>query len=1042
MIVLLPVSRYRVQYQVASGRPYSFFERFILEAIGDKHSSLQALEKTFRVHRRVLIEAVVTLVQAGWVAIARNTHDLVLTQAGKSAIGHPDDLPKGIVVVDQADFVIGERVQGQVAKGTDITFSSKSELRAHLQQVAVIPAGDLPHPLDSGLLIPLIRIGDGEWIRSCGPIDIVRDGADFAVVDVDTSSGNITGIPSKWMPLLRDELLDRARSKEEQLVHEGVLYSTDTALSKLVRRDCDVIDPTEAIDPDEWQLDPEQECTVVGGDHYTILDNWLEMARSYVAVVTGTLDVSTVKRFEGPFRAAVQRGVLIDIMWDTRTENRVDKSHLEGLELLKKIEYDSRHSPGRGRLAVGRMRSGSNARVLLGDIGDTLEAIVGSCDWLSLSLTRTPLDLSLLFREHRSVSRIARIVADLAAADDNLSTGIGLVRLRYAAEELDRQIAESAERQRREREKAPPRENVAEVSPPAEQVTGSLRVRLVVGRQNNAILSTLTSQTSRRLIIAGYQWGSYSAIAFRQLMQALEQGCGRVEAHYGEDVTPGSQHDELAAQFQKLGGVIRRNADFHARIAVADDDTAVVTSFDWLCPDLTQRGTLASDLGFVLRGNGIGSRLLDCAGIRAFEVPPPVDADYISSFHIQQLRSINNVSWRLDKQAGPGWHVLVGDNGSGKTSILRALALALIGVKNAQGLRQDWRTWIRGEGASAEVEMNLQRIGGTDEDGACFSPRVIKLLWERNEEGGALRGLSEEQDDVMSAGYGPFRRFSRSDQEYQRKLSALPGLARHISLFDDSAGLTESLAWLRDLQFKKLENDQEASLLLDRVTRLVNESGLFPIGIKLAEITSDTVKFRDEYDYEYAIDELSDGYRSVLSLTLDIVRQLAIRFGAARVFDYDQPHLVIAPAVVLIDEVDAHLHPAWQRTVGQWFLRHFPRVQFIVTTHSPLICQAAENGSVFRLPNPDDESDVGNMLDGTALARLIYGNVLEAYESGAFGDDITRSETSKEFLRRLAELNRKEVASGLSREEGAEQEKLRTTLPLAAHRLESQDGQG
>lgn len=117
MIVLLPVSRYRVRYQVASGRPYSFFERFILEGVRDGHSSLDALEQAFRLHRRVLIEGLVTLVQAGWVAIDRKTHTLLATKAGLRAIQQPDELPRSIVVLEQMDYLVGERVQGQVAKG-------------------------------------------------------------------------------------------------------------------------------------------------------------------------------------------------------------------------------------------------------------------------------------------------------------------------------------------------------------------------------------------------------------------------------------------------------------------------------------------------------------------------------------------------------------------------------------------------------------------------------------------------------------------------------------------------------------------------------------------------------------------------------------------------------------------------------------------------------------------------------------------------------------------------------------------------------------
>jgi len=1040
MIVLLPVSRYRVQYRIASGRPYSFFERFLLEAIGDQHTSLQALEKTFRVHRRVLIEGVVTLIQAGWIEIARNTHDLVLTKAGMRALGHAEELPKSIFVVDQTEFVIGERCQGQVARGSDVTFSSKSDLRAYAQQVAVIPTADLPHPLDSGLLAPLLRLGSGEWIRSCGPIDIVRDGADFVVVDVDTSSGNITGIPSKWIPLLSNELLERARSKERQLVEEGIPSSTDPALARLVRRGLEVDDIDSEGDPDEWIFTSEQGCVIVGGDHHSLLENWLDTARSYVAIVAGMLDFPTVTRLESSFRLAVQRGVLVDVLWDIHSDAPLEETHWKALGLLKKIEYDSRHSPGRGRLAVARKKTGSNARALLGDVGDDFEAIVGSFDWLGSNSIQLSRDISLLFRDHAPVGRIARLVADLAAGDENISSGIGLIRLRFAAEDLDRQVAEAAERRRAELDKAPTRDHLTDLVRNAEPYHGTMRVRLVVGRQHHALLPLLSGEARRRLVIAGHRWEFDSEIAFKSLMQALERGCGRVEIQYGIDSAPGRNHDELEAQFQKLGGVIRKTPGFHARIAIADDDTAVITSFDWLRPDLTGRETLASDIGFLLRGKGIGLRVLEYAGIRSFEVPSLLDADYISSFRIQHLRSINDVEWKIGEGAGPGWHVLVGDNGSGKTSILRGLALALIGATCAQGLRQDWATWIRGTGKSAEVEVHLQRVLGTPIPDTPLATRSIKLLWERNAGGATLRGMPDDEDGIMSAGYGPFRRFSRSDPENQKRLSAVPGLARHISLFDDSVGLTESLAWLRDLQFKRLENDQEASLLLDRVTKLVNESQLFPIGIRLAEITSDTVRFRDEFDYEYSVDELSDGYRSVLSLTFDIVRQLALKFGAARVFDYDQPHLVIAPGVVLIDEVDAHLHPAWQRTIGQWFRSHFPRIQFIVTTHSPLVCQAAENGSVYRLPDPNDESDSGHMLDGPARARLIYGNVLEAYDSGAFGEDITRSESSKGLLRKLAELNRTELNSGLSPEEGIEQERLRSVLPLAAHRLDCKDG--
>jgi hypothetical protein len=65
MIAFLPIARYRVVYQVASGRPFSSFERLLLKAIKDGHGSVPALAKMFCIHRRMIVEGLVTLMQAG-----------------------------------------------------------------------------------------------------------------------------------------------------------------------------------------------------------------------------------------------------------------------------------------------------------------------------------------------------------------------------------------------------------------------------------------------------------------------------------------------------------------------------------------------------------------------------------------------------------------------------------------------------------------------------------------------------------------------------------------------------------------------------------------------------------------------------------------------------------------------------------------------------------------------------------------------------------------------------------------------------------------
>jgi predicted ATP-binding protein involved in virulence len=84
--------------------------------------------------------------------------------------------------------------------------------------------------------------------------------------------------------------------------------------------------------------------------------------------------------------------------------------------------------------------------------------------------------------------------------------------------------------------------------------------------------------------------------------------------------------------------------------------------------------------------------------------------------------------------------------------------------------------------------------------------------------------------------------------------------------------------------------------------------------------------------------DLSDGYRSMLALSIDLLRWLTDAFP-----DVDNP--MSCPGVVLIDELDAHAHPKWQREIGGWLQQKFPRIQFIVATHSPFLAQVADEAS-------------------------------------------------------------------------------------------------
>ena len=117
--------------------------------------------------------------------------------------------------------------------------------------------------------------------------------------------------------------------------------------------------------------------------------------------------------------------------------------------------------------------------------------------------------------------------------------------------------------------------------------------------------------------------------------------------------------------------------------------------------------------------------------------------------------------------------------------------------------------------------------------------------------------------------------------------------------------------------------------------------------------------------------------------------------------------------VVLVDEIDAHLHPSWQRVIGDWFKHVLPNIQFIVTSHIPLICQAADEDGIFHLPPP------GDMRLPSKLSHMDYQHIIasrpnEIYLSPAFGLTHTRSPRAVQAREEYSQLQAKKSAKGLS----------------------------
>ena len=425
---------------------------------------------------------------------------------------------------------------------------------------------------------------------------------------------------------------------------------------------------------------------------------------------------------------------------------------------------------------------------------------------------------------------------------------------------------------------------------------------------------------------------------------------------------------------------------------------------------------------------------------------------HIQRLQIRNVRSIPEFEIRFKPNECAGWHVILGDNGSGKSSVVRALAVVLMGAVNAHASRQDWARWVRSGEETASIDILVAHHGGdtwTGRGNRATQPFPAHAEIVRDADNGngtpsatlgygrhrhAARTLWGHGSGWFSASFGPYRRFAGGDPQMNALYYSHPRLAPHLSALGEQVATGEALAWLRELHVNALEGNQHAEQTRDSVVRFVNRSRLLPHNARVAGVSSAQVTMVDGDGAHVSIEEMSDGYRSILSLTLELLRLMEnLCRGGLRV---QEDGKVMLPGVVVIDEVDSHLHPTWQRRIGEWFVDRFPETQFIVTTHSPIICRAAARGSIWALPSPGSGGAIQRVA-GTDYDRLVDGSILDAYSTELFGRDVLRSARSTEKLAELARLNRKRLHTDLTAEEDARLTRLRATLGSAPNHTAS-----
>ncbi len=333
----------------------------------------------------------------------------------------------------------------------------------------------------------------------------------------------------------------------------------------------------------------------------------------------------------------------------------------------------------------------------------------------------------------------------------------------------------------------------------------------------------------------------------------------------------------------------------------------------------------------------------------------------LHKIHIKNYRGFEDVEFELNSH----FNVFIGDNGAGKTSFLDACAMALSPFLSSFG----------GVDINLKNNIRIKMIDGQPRPQLPFSLNLEGKLLDKP----ISWYLKKTRHEIIYQSSGRLERdgsnmlkYSRAGERINFPLLAYHGTGRlwtqheppkytvqeegifagyrnGLSAKSDSKAF---ISWYKTYEdeirkFDRPEDKVFLKVLNETITSFVEQWEEIAYSFRRDELIGFYVNGDGERK-ELSFNQLSDGYRNVIGMVADI---------AYRCIQLN-PHLkenVIkeTEGIVLIDEIDLHLHPNWQRRIVSDLKNAFPKVQFIATTHSPFIIQSLKSEELINLDTPD-----------------------------------------------------------------------------------------
>lgn len=338
------------------------------------------------------------------------------------------------------------------------------------------------------------------------------------------------------------------------------------------------------------------------------------------------------------------------------------------------------------------------------------------------------------------------------------------------------------------------------------------------------------------------------------------------------------------------------------------------------------------------------------------------------------------------------WTTLLGENATGKTTLLRSIAIGLCDESSAAGLLKESETgYIRRGANDATIEITLCDKGGKKKG------TIKTIIYKVKGKGYSFERLMHKVGpksfqpwgDIFVCAYGMGRGSAGTGD-----VGGYTAISAVYNLFNYSEGLQNPELVLRRLK-TKAKRDQAKHLLRELLNlKKTDKISLMPDGILIDGPWGRKMPLRD----------LADGYRATFLWMADFL-------GWAISDSAKVAKIKEIKGIVLIDAIEEHLHPTWQRLVVKKLTDLLPNIQFITATHSPLIASGAADvvsSEIVGLKLEDEKGVSSYIIPSDSLKGMRADQVLR---SNAFGLTSTISPDSVSAITRYSELKGKKSLS-------------------------------